>query len=684
MTRIQPKKGRPLDAPATRANAPQAATPATDPGVPPGAGGAVVQQGVASSALRIMTRTQKEAQMSKAVMAADAELLRCLGPTPSEIDPVVLSEKIKEPLDKLIDAASALETHFPGSRKKVVSNRRLAVCLMQRIDVREVLFRSQYGEDRGASARVDVDVEKVLLEREIAIARDIRHVLALDCNVIENIPQLLQKKISNALGLKWHSGVDIIRGLTNSDTQKPRHEKVIEPVLRNCQRLWSVMMNYYHMHKNSDRYLPSNFNRTRGFDSEFEPVFVDIREICLDIVACGIDIDLPKYSEMHTIEEIGQLEEKLDAVIRYCSELANLIKDWQQDCAVPLKTSKKPQKAPKATTTPAPAGTASGHLTTVVGPMGIHLPAKIQADGTALTFGSEPSCYRQSSQGEFEWVDPEEIESDSDTEEVGDAAPNKSSKNIARALAKSQEILAKDIDKELSLVTAWKGNTHPDTVWRAYDLRAEKWQKQIPEINRLASKLSNFQPDSYETQAQRSESEQAARSLLERAAELESMVQTLTRPETRWSLLKSYGRPQASHWAKLLASGQIAQVSAVKALPSTPPNTVFEVCIQACPDADGTAYAPVWVHLHLKEDKSKSVPMTAGQVKAAKFERFVAVHLKSDVEKNRGPEWIAAQRAKGIDNPEVHRSEVGEGFFKALMKWSGKKAVPQARRPAEL
>ncbi|MFT5534793.1 MAG: hypothetical protein ACI8WM_001392 [Burkholderiaceae bacterium] len=396
---------------------------------------------------------------------------------------------------------------------------------------------------------------------------------------------------------------------------------------------------------------------TDGWNRQLGPVLKDTKMVCFDLAAFAINITLPKPDANITSEEIEQARTRIDSSLHGCSVMSQLIGELIE-CYSAVGT----EKAFEALRVSSDLRT--GDFVSVLAPSGLHVPAQIQEDGSATVSTAGGLNYKQVD-GDFQLA--EEIDSDTETatETASADTPSKpQSSKLTKAVNKAQLLLTPDLQGQMARhLTTCKGLNNPDLVMPAYRLQAEKWQKQAERMTTMASRLDRFNTVSNASDEEQLQLTDLAARLREQATDLTFRAQELTRPETRWSLIKAYARPQASQLAELLEAGQISQVHKPTKLITDPPGMLFEVKIQPSPDADGTVHPPVWLHLHSK----KSMPLKA--VRKGHAQHFEAVHLKSDTEKNRGANWIDAERASGRYDAAVHRSPVDDELLQRLRRF---------------
>ena len=390
--------------------------------------------------------------------------------------------------------------------------------------------------------------------------------------------------------------------------------------------------------------------------SQMHPVLKDAATVCLDLAVFTVDLTLPEPDANHRSEEIEQARIRIDASLRESLALVHLIGEWQacystteiENSLEQLRVSSKLR---------------TGDFVSVLSPSGLHVPAQIQEDGRATVSSQQGLSFKQID-GEFQLVDDADSDLERDMESATDTRTRPPTSRLTKTIKQAQTLLALDIEKQTSrYLTACKGLNNPDLVSPAYRLQAEKLQKQAKKMRNVASRLDGLKPASNIVDEQQAQLPDLAERLRDQATNLVFKAQELTSPETRWSLIKAYARPQASQLAELLQAGQISQVRKPTRLLSTPPGLLFEVKIQPKPDADGTSYPPVWLHLHARKS------MSLNAVRKSDAQNFDAAHLKSDKEKNRGATWRAAERASGRYDAEIHRSPVGAQLLQDLIRY---------------
>jgi hypothetical protein len=162
--------------------------------------------------------------------------------------------------------------------------------------------------------------------------------------------------------------------------------------------------------------------------------------------------------------------------------------------------------------------------------------------------------------------------------------------------------------------------------------------------------------------------------LTRRLGELDGQIAGLQAAERRidageMDALKQHEEPRNHHLDRLLQRDQVAGVSAPSRLPSTSDQgdrgTVFELRIRLRPLSDGRRARPLYVHVHLNE------PASEAEFAALPFERFAAVHVKTDWQKNMGPRWEQLQHAMGNTEARVHRGPLDAQVWHALRRLAG-------------
>jgi hypothetical protein len=159
-----------------------------------------------------------------------------------------------------------------------------------------------------------------------------------------------------------------------------------------------------------------------------------------------------------------------------------------------------------------------------------------------------------------------------------------------------------------------------------------------------------------------------------RLAELEGQIAGLRMAERRidakeMDSLKQHEEPRSQHLDRLLGLGQIASVGTPIRLPSEGDQgdrgTLFELKIRPRPLSDGRPALPLYVHVHLQE------PASDAEFRELSFDRFAAVHVKTDWQKNKGARWEQLQHAMGNTEARVHRGQLDQQVWEALRKVAG-------------
>ncbi|WP_197330646.1 type III secretion system effector XopP [Ralstonia syzygii] len=172
------------------------------------------------------------------------------------------------------------------------------------------------------------------------------------------------------------------------------------------------------------------------------------------------------------------------------------------------------------------------------------------------------------------------------------------------------------------------------------------------ELDRVRSAKVSLPPNDHHRIAQ----------LADRLGALESIERQMKALEA--DMLKCDRHPRSNHLGRLLAAEQIQRVSAPERLPPATGNdvlgTLFDMRIQLKPLSNLQPTAPWVVHLHTEK------PVTAQALSTMAFADFMAVHLKTDKEKNRGPRWEVVMRALGYTDAKVHRAAIGRELLRKL------------------
>jgi hypothetical protein len=148
------------------------------------------------------------------------------------------------------------------------------------------------------------------------------------------------------------------------------------------------------------------------------------------------------------------------------------------------------------------------------------------------------------------------------------------------------------------------------------------------------------------------------------AAELRREAQALTRnlDQVKRDLMKTYLLPKQSHWEELLEAQQAQVPRPPQALPSSPPHTLFEVELQPTPLAgQGSPPPSVWLHVHTHQAAD------AAKLDALPLQAFAAMHLKSNVERRRGRNWLIEQANKGMPAQLIYRGKVDKRFVDKVL-----------------
>lgn len=446
------------------------------------------------------------------------------------------------------------------------------------------------------------------------------------------------------------------------------------------------------------RYLGRAFPNEEMFElddfvADLAPLLHDSVNLCLDYCASALGAD-----ELPANDDEGRLlfNTYMDAVLRHCMEWIDLAGESR---AIGQHLN-HPGSAGQA---------AERKLVVVRSPDGVHVPARLQHDGTAVALEPNGGRYMRGTDGSFgPMAAPTEAGALTPDEDEETGAEETLDSRLAAAFVgmvlkdkpvnrpRSVEILEKGLalialtDKDLTPERTFAGVIDPDMLCAGYAHHAGLWRSRAVEMRALADRLERFKPASFADEEQRATAQQLPERLRLQASRLDAQSKEFTGTEKRHSLLKAYIRPQSHHWAELLAAGEIERVGPLRALPSAPSDTVFELAIHPKPDSNGAAHPPVFLHLHsrqplsLQEARDAATQATPGSPAAATTHaHFDAVHLKSDIEKNRGAAWLEAQRAKGNLSVTIHRSTVDPHLLRALMLVEGRTAngAPAPRGP---
>jgi hypothetical protein len=378
-------------------------------------------------------------------------------------------------------------------------------------------------------------------------------------------------------------------------------------------------------------------------------VLDDTATALLDFIAVAIDTQprAPPGADGPAQQLANDAAQWLKEMIACGADLAHVIRDARGDAA---SVRPRPKRAGAASA-------AAGQTVVVNDASGIRLAAQLQADGSAVVGSGEQRLRFEKVGGEFvpaAQAEREAAEAQLETELSGmslaDAgAPTKKS---TRLLDASQRCLDQDIQQDLAKWKPVQTTTNPNNLMTAYGLIAHRGEHLATRMHSLAGRHRQMAQAPGLPEATRQQHQSTSARLAEHLSHVQSQLSRLAQPAVRLSLIKGYVRPQAEQWSELLSAGQVAGRSRITALDSDPADTVFECAVYPQPDADGRKYPPVWLHLHAKQ------AMTPDQVQSARADDFDAVHLKSDIEKNRGQQWVQAQRESGQFDAAVHRSRV--------------------------
>lgn len=405
-----------------------------------------------------------------------------------------------------------------------------------------------------------------------------------------------------------------------------------------------------------------------GFGS-MRPIFEDLSNLCEECALFALTFE-PANTELPITKN------RVNSMLNHCNELNKALLCWLR-IAPSTNASASIRYAP-------------GDWVSVRGPSGLHVAAKVQPDGSALTVRTHLHCI-QLPDGSFAlggspdedsdyWTAQESSSAsayfsvDDDLDSLGTEseaefefeleflAKNQHSTTERKAINvidKAKSLLAQthDFEKEARQLLVCSGHNDPDVLKSAGLYLARNWQDLAGEMNRVANRLAKPQ---LTRDAQPAEVGAMIQSLRERANVLHAKAEEISRPEAYWSSIKSYKLPKASQWEKLLEAKQIRKVGEIKELPDTNQGTLFEVRIDPLPDSGSPSYPPVWMHLHTKKTMTPKQVRTACLSGFPLSDHFNAVHLKSDLEKNLGRKWVDAQKASGRTDARVHRSSIND------------------------
>ena len=631
---------------------------------------------------RMQQRAQRLAELTEAVNKARIEFVAADKAVPRRLD-CESARGLLDPCNSLIEKVDALEAEAFKHREKVFNNKQLASVLCTRAYIYHTMLRSEGGLELrvlnsfksiqkspnyfksywfGNHEKYDNQLDKVLtlcdeVSKLQSLERaDYRRAFELDPSDQKQL-SIIRRQVVNSIS---HNMCALFIVAEQVQCKAADLGSLLGEPAGQLFTQSKILGSYYQM-------LDNLLSDTRV--DEMRPILTDIRTVCLDFAAFVMDLALPEPSSNHTVEQISQVKCMLDCAVGHCLDLSDLISQWNVD----HPRSGSDGVARKLSTR------TDGGFVSVRAANGMHVPAQVQPNGELSAVGLELELIAPSPSSDVNVSEADEAQTGSEEDSVSDSGSVRASSRAAKTLQKGLDLIASDFEKEFRNVTDRKGYSDPDILIASYTHHAEKWQVQAESMRSIADKLvSKFSNQTYDTEEQTQASRELPGRLQERASVLESKAQELLRPETRWSLIKSYVRPQAQQWSELFDAQQINRVGVVTELASTTSNAnpIFEMRIQALPDADGTRYPPVWLHLHPTQR------MTVQQVSKAKFDRFDAVHLKSDADKNRGQRWVQAQRASGNLDADVHRSKVDADLFNKIMSFD-KPVIPKRGRAAK-
>jgi len=253
------------------------------------------------------------------------------------------------------------------------------------------------------------------------------------------------------------------------------------------------------------------------------------------------------------------------------------------------------------------------------------------------------------------------------------AAALQKSKRLLRAPRLSAEMLqstgadllalGRAANKDVSTLEAARAGREPTSIASQERTMLRNWFGDVDKLAQVRSEIAALV-----------DAQGADPNLTQRLVELDGQITGLRLAERHIDAkevdsLKQHEEPRNQHLDRLLGLGQIANVSAPTLLASEGDEggrgTLFELKIRPKPLSDGRQARPLYVHVHLQE------PASDTEFRALPFERFAAVHVKTDWQKNKGPRWEQLQHAMGNTEARVHRGPLDAQVWNALRKVGG-------------
>ena len=224
--------------------------------------------------------------------------------------------------------------------------------------------------------------------------------------------------------------------------------------------------------------------------------------------------------------------------------------------------------------------------------------------------------------------------------------------------------LGRAANKDVSTLEAARAGREPTSIASQERTLLHNWFGDVDKLAQARAEIASLL-----------DAHGADRDLSQRLVEIEGQIAGLRAAErriddTEMDSLKQHEEPKSKHLDRLLGLGQIAGVGAPTRLPSEGDQgdrgTLFELMIRPRPLSDGRRALPLYVHVHLQE------PASDDEFRALSFDRFAAVHVKTDWQKNKGARWEQLQHAMGNTEARVHRGQLDEQVWNALRDAAGR------------
>ena len=589
-----------------------------------------------------------------------------------------IAERMLAVSDRVLSEASALNRN---QRRRVMNDDGLAQLHYDRFKFRDTIYHEerlgqQYTEKLGAMAMAKslsgskegneklselIGLADKLFEVNRANVDDLR--LAMRSTEVASKAPEIEKDMRSQQMRSIIVKMMPVFGLNASIEQQPHLQSLIDqanPALAQHREQLNVVA--------GGMVSVSHGQELEAWVDRMGPVLDDTSTVLVDFAAEAINTE-PRISNDEDPMARANLVEAnqwLHDIAPQCMALADAIVDLRQDQTATDTAPRLPARSTGRSASAARAiPTIREGLVAVRGPDGLNIPARIQSDGSARSTGPEQLQYEQVN-GQFRLKHDPDLDTDNLIDRMASGAllDDTPSKQASRALNVGQRLLANDPSKDLATWKAVERTFNPTTIAHRYDSMAQTWHAKSEKMQQVAARLVDMSKTPGLDPSLKQQQETLAGQLNKQAAEVNAQFESLLGDAKYRSLIKGYERPQATQWETLFDAKEIASVSGVKALPSDKNNTVFEVCIRPKDDGFGTAYPPVWLHLHAKN------PMTLASVKKSNAKDFSAVHLKSDLEKNRGKNWLNTQLSSGQHDARIHRSDVGAGLLQKVMRMS--------------